>query len=123
MTHASSPGAGNSAFPLLSANKNPDLRIHAYDYSSHAVKVVQNTPLYLEPPIGSIQASVWDLTSKQGIPTDLQPGTVDIVVLVFVLSALHPDEWVQAVDNIHTVSLFCREAGIGLFHQRHSCRC
>ncbi|KAH6915809.1 actin filament binding protein [Coprinopsis sp. MPI-PUGE-AT-0042] len=96
-------GAGNSAFPLLAANENPELRIHAYDYSSHAVKVVQNAPLYLEPPIGSIQASVWDLTSKQGIPADLQPGTVDIVVLVFVLSALHPDEWVQAVDNIHTM--------------------
>ncbi|KAG2011935.1 actin filament binding protein [Coprinopsis cinerea AmutBmut pab1-1] len=96
-------GAGNSAFPLLSSNKNPELRIHAYDYSSHAVKVVQNNPLYKSPPVGSIQASVWDLTSKEGLPSDLAPGSVDIVVLVFVLSALHPDEWIQAIDNVHTM--------------------
>jgi tRNAThr (cytosine32-N3)-methyltransferase len=34
-------GAGNSIFPLLSENLNPDLSICAYDYSSHAVKLVQ----------------------------------------------------------------------------------
>ena len=34
-------GAGNSIFPLLSANRNPDLHLRAYDYSSHAVKLVQ----------------------------------------------------------------------------------
>jgi hypothetical protein len=34
-------GAGNSVFPLLAANQNPDLHLHAYDYSSHAIKLVQ----------------------------------------------------------------------------------
>ena len=34
-------GAGNSIFPLLAANRNPDLHLRAYDYSSHAVKLVQ----------------------------------------------------------------------------------
>jgi hypothetical protein len=34
-------GAGNSVFPLLSANKNPELVFKAFDYSSHAVKLVQ----------------------------------------------------------------------------------
>lgn len=34
-------GAGNAVFPLLSANRNPELSLRAYDYSSHAVKVVQ----------------------------------------------------------------------------------
>ena len=38
---SSSKGAGNSVFPLLAANQNPDLRLFAYDYSSHAVKLVQ----------------------------------------------------------------------------------
>jgi tRNA1(Val) A37 N6-methylase TrmN6 len=36
-------GAGNAIFPLLSQNRNPELRIHAFDYSSHAVKLVQVT--------------------------------------------------------------------------------
>lgn len=34
-------GAGNAVFPLLAANENPHLRLKAYDYSSHAVKLVQ----------------------------------------------------------------------------------
>lgn len=41
-------GAGNSVFPLLESNKNPDLRLCAYDYSSQAVKVVQvHTPNFV----------------------------------------------------------------------------
>ncbi|KAF9038573.1 S-adenosyl-L-methionine-dependent methyltransferase [Panaeolus papilionaceus] len=96
-------GAGNSVFPLISANENPHLRIHAYDYASHAVKVVQNEEVYKSPPMGKIQASVWDVTSPAGIPEDISPGTVDIVILVFVLSALHPDEWCRAINNIYTM--------------------
>jgi len=34
-------GAGNSVFPLLTANENPLLKLHACDFSSHAVKLVQ----------------------------------------------------------------------------------
>ena len=34
-------GAGNAVFPLLESNKNPKLSLFAYDYSSHAVKLVQ----------------------------------------------------------------------------------
>ncbi|KAF9224185.1 methyltransferase [Gyrodon lividus] len=93
-------GAGNAAFPLLSANKNPKLAIRAYDYSSHAVKLVQNNPLYSAPAIGSIQAAVWDLSSENTLPPGIEPGTVDIVLCVFVLSALHPDEWGKAISNI-----------------------
>ncbi|KAG5643360.1 hypothetical protein DXG03_001042 [Asterophora parasitica] len=53
------------------------------------------------PPTGSIHAAVWDLTSPEGLPDDIVPGTVDIVILVFVFSALHPDEWGRAIANIH----------------------
>jgi len=93
-------GAGNSIFPLLAANRNPNLQLRAYDYSSHAVKLVQSDPLYISPEVGSVHASVWDVTSPEGLPQDVHPGTVDIVILVFVLSALHPDEWGQAINNI-----------------------
>ncbi|OCH96299.1 methyltransferase [Obba rivulosa] len=93
-------GAGNAVFPLLTANKNPALKLHAYDYSSHAVKLVQTNPLYSSPPIGTIQAGVWDVTSSS-LPPDVQPGSVDIILLIFVLSALHPHEWRNAISNIH----------------------
>ncbi|KAI8996472.1 methyltransferase [Trametes punicea] len=93
-------GAGNAVFPLLQANKNPNLSLKAYDYSSHAVKLVQNNPLYLSPPLGTIEAAVWDLTSPD-LPPGLEPGTVDIITLIFVMSALHPREWANAVSNVH----------------------
>ena len=64
----------------------------------------QNNPLYTSPAAGSIHASVWDVTSLEGLPQDVNPGTVDIVILVFVMSALHPDEWGQAINNIQKVS-------------------
>jgi len=37
----SNKGAGNSVFPLLAANENPNLNIVACDYSSKAVEVVK----------------------------------------------------------------------------------
>lgn len=36
-----SAGAGNAVYPILTSNKNPQLSLRAYDYSSHAVKLVQ----------------------------------------------------------------------------------
>lgn len=64
---------------------------------------LQNNPLYGNPPVGSIQSAVWDLTSENTPPPGLEPATVDIVLCVFVLSALHPNEWGKAIANIHRV--------------------
>ncbi|KAG7445115.1 methyltransferase [Guyanagaster necrorhizus] len=94
-------GAGNSVFPLLASNQNPDLSIFAFDYAHHAVKLVQSNPLYESPPMGSITAAPWDLSSDK-LPK-VEPGSVDIVIMVFVLSALHPDEWHNALKNMHTM--------------------
>ncbi|KAG0704633.1 S-adenosyl-L-methionine-dependent methyltransferase [Suillus ampliporus] len=105
-------GAGNAAFPLLTANKNPNLIIRAYDYSTHAVKLVQTNTLYTSPPVGNIEAAVWDLSSSDKLPPGVEPGTVDIIVLVFVLSALHPDEWGKAIANIHKM---LKPGGLVLF--------
>lgn len=66
----------------------------------------QRNPLYGSPPVGSIHAAVWDISSDS-LPLDLESESVDIAVLVFVLSALHPDEWSHAVHNIHRVRFSC----------------
>ncbi|KAI0792218.1 S-adenosyl-L-methionine-dependent methyltransferase [Abortiporus biennis] len=95
-------GAGNAVFPLLAANQNTELSLLAFDYSAQAVKLVQSNPLYTSPPVGSIRADVWDLSSPS-LPPGVEPGSVDIVTLVFVLSALHPAEWAQAIQNIHRI--------------------
>ncbi|PKI82391.1 hypothetical protein MVES_003612 [Malassezia vespertilionis] len=101
-------GAGNTVFPLLRVNENPGLRLIACDYAPQAVHVIRSHPLYTSPSrIGTCEAHVWDLSakSKNGsllhLPPGVEPGQVDIIVLIFVLSALHPDEWAAAADNVY----------------------
>ncbi|KAL6360200.1 hypothetical protein LRP88_05903 [Fusarium phalaenopsidis] len=92
-------GAGNTAFPILANNKNPELKIHACDYSKTAVEVIRNHEEY-DPK--SIQADVWDVTSDS-LPPGLEEGSVDVAVLIFIFSALSPDQWPKAVSNVHRV--------------------
>ncbi|KAG5799987.1 hypothetical protein H9Q69_000955 [Fusarium xylarioides] len=92
-------GAGNTAFPVLAENKNPQLKIHACDYSKTAVEVIRKNEAY-NPEF--IQADVWDVTSDD-LPPGLEEGSVDVAVLIFIFSALSPDQWVKAVDNVHRV--------------------
>ncbi|SJX64436.1 probable ABP140-actin filament-binding protein / uncharacterized protein [Sporisorium reilianum f. sp. reilianum] len=106
-------GAGNTVFPLLEINRNPELRIHACDYSKEAVGVVRSNPLYAAPPAGAhCCATVWDLSSPTALPEGLAAGSVDMIVLIFVFSALHPREWPQAIRNIHRL---LKPRGIVLF--------
>ncbi|KAJ7035590.1 methyltransferase [Mycena alexandri] len=95
-------GTGAAIFPLLSANHNPHLTLRAYDYSKHAIRLVQENPLYKAPPIGTIEADVWDLTSES-LPEGVESESADIVIMVFVFSALHPEEWSRAVANVHKI--------------------
>jgi tRNAThr (cytosine32-N3)-methyltransferase len=109
-------GAGNTVFPLLEINKNPNLEIFACDYSSEAVNVVKSHDLYNSPACGRCEASVWDLTSTTSdggpnLPEGIEADSLDIIVLIFVLSALHPGEWKSAIAN---VKCLLKEGGIVL---------
>lgn len=92
-------GAGNTAFPVLAENKNPQLKIHACDYSKTAVEVIRKNEAYNTE---FIQADVWDVASDS-LPPGLDEGSVDVAVLIFIFSALSPDQWAKAVDNVHRV--------------------
>ncbi|CAO1630551.1 unnamed protein product [Sympodiomycopsis kandeliae] len=126
-------GAGNTVFPLLQRNQNSNLHIFASDYSFQAVNVVKSNPLYKlangeeltsqddisssqeipSKPVGRVTSFVWDLSSRDGPPTSyIKPESLDIVVLIFVFSALHPREWNQAIKNCHTM---LKKGGIILF--------
>jgi tRNAThr (cytosine32-N3)-methyltransferase len=98
-------GAGNSAFPILSNSKNKDLKIHACDFSKKAVELIRANELYDEK---YIQADVWDVASSPdsengGLPPGLTESSVDVVLMIFIFSALNPRQWDQAVRNIWRV--------------------
>lgn len=90
-------GAGNTAFPILANNKNPDLKVHACDFSKKAVEIMRSHEAY-NPQ--HMQADVWDAAGED-LPPGLDEGSVDVVIMIFIFSALSPSQWKQAVHNVH----------------------
>lgn len=104
-------GAGNTAFPILEANKNTELRIHADDYSKKAVQVIRENAAY----DGHIlKANVWDVAGQGecSLPPGMEAGSADIVIMIFIFSALAPSQWDQALKNVWNV---LKPGGIVLF--------
>ncbi|KAK5045290.1 hypothetical protein LTR84_009396 [Exophiala bonariae] len=94
-------GAGNTAFPLLRLNENPNLRLHAVDFSKKAVETMTAAEEYSTCD-GIMSANVWDVAGEE-LPIGVEEGSVDIVIMIFIFSALNPKQWEQAVCNIHRV--------------------
>ncbi|KAJ1995829.1 hypothetical protein GGI25_000295 [Coemansia spiralis] len=101
-------GAGNAVFPLLADIYDPRLFVYACDYSKAAVDVVKSSDTYDE---SRCSAFVWDLSSTE-LPSQVAPGCIDVLLMVFVFSALHPDQWSQAVENAYRL---LKPGGILLF--------
>lgn len=92
-------GAGNTAFPVLAQNKNPNLKLHACDFSKKAVEVMRGHESY---NTDVMQADVWDVAGDD-LPPGLEEGSVDVAVMVFIFSALSPLQWKKAVENVYRV--------------------
>lgn len=90
-------GAGNTAFPLLAANENPRIRVHACDFSKTAVEVMRSHEAY---NADLMQADVWDIAGDD-LPPGVDEGSVDVCLMIFIFSALSPQQWSQAVRNVH----------------------
>lgn len=96
-------GAGNTFFPILNQNKNPNLKLFGCDYLSVAVDLVRGNDSF-KANEGIAHLSVWDLANPDGkIPDGMEENSADIVIMVFVFSALHPDQWKHAVNNLSKI--------------------
>lgn len=94
-------GAGNTMFPVLEANQNPDLRVTGVDFSPRAVELVKTSPSF-NP--ANAHAAVWDLADPEhNLPDGIEENSVDIVVMIFVFSALSPEQWKDAVINLQKI--------------------
>ncbi|KAJ3215470.1 hypothetical protein HK099_006353 [Clydaea vesicula] len=92
-------GTGATVFPLINETKiahDANVYFYATDYSTTAVDIVKSNPLYDE---SKCKAFVYDITSTSS-PEHVEFGTIDICSCVFVLSAIHPDTWKIAIDNL-----------------------
>lgn len=98
-------GAGNFVFPLLSEDRT-SFFIYACDFSPRAVELVKSNSLYDE---NYIKAFVCDITTDHLLK---EVDNVDIVTLIFVLSAIHPKHYSCIVRTLHSV---LKPSGVILF--------
>ena len=82
-------GVGNAILPLI--EMNPNLKVIALDFAKSAIDLLKAHPLY---KLGQISAYVHDVSSTDSTLDYCLPcqrGTMDLVLCMYVLSAISPD--------------------------------
>lgn len=89
-------GVGNFIYPLVEEKLN--LRIFACDLSPRAVELAKTNSLYNPAQITIFQC---DITQPDEVFNHIQAGSVDIITLIFVLSAIHPDKFLSTLLTLY----------------------
>ncbi|XP_078079874.1 tRNA N(3)-cytidine methyltransferase METTL2B-like isoform X1 [Mustelus asterias] len=101
-------GVGNTVFPILQTNNDPGLFVYCCDFSSAAVELVKLNPGYDPSRCLAFVHDLCDTQANYPMPNE----SLDIIILIFVLSAIHPDK-MQAV--IKRLSQLLKPGGMILF--------
>ncbi|XP_029430035.1 methyltransferase-like protein 2A [Rhinatrema bivittatum] len=89
-------GVGNTVFPVLQTNNDPALFVYCCDFSSTAVELLKGHAAY-DP--SRCFAFVHDVSEEQcNYPVPEQ--SLDIIILIFVLSSLLPDKMQSAINRM-----------------------
>ncbi|XP_031549682.1 tRNA N(3)-methylcytidine methyltransferase METTL2-like isoform X2 [Actinia tenebrosa] len=89
-------GVGNTIFPILEANNDPNLFVYGCDFSKTAVDLVKEHQDY-NPD--RCHAFVCDVTQEDFV-YPFPDGSLDIILLIFVLSAVHPDKMQTVISRL-----------------------
>ncbi|KAH1212409.1 hypothetical protein AAZX31_14G097100 [Glycine max] len=90
-------GAGNTIFPVIASN--PDAFVYACDFSPRAIELVKTHEDFKE---SHVSAFVSDLTADD-LCNEILPSSVDIVTMIFMLSAVSPEKMPLVLQNIRKV--------------------
>ncbi|XP_053454052.1 tRNA N(3)-methylcytidine methyltransferase METTL8, mitochondrial isoform X2 [Nycticebus coucang] len=102
-------GAGNSVFPILNTLRNiPESFLYCCDFASGAVELVKSHSSYRAAQCSAFVHDICD----GGLPYPFPDGTLDVILLVFVLSAIHPDRMQGVVNRL---SKLLKPGGMLLF--------
>jgi len=92
-------GAGNTVFPILQANIDPNLFVYCCDFAESAVEIVKNHNLY---DTSRCHAFVCDVASEDSV-FPFPPNSLDFIVMIFVFSAIHPDRMQATLNRLTTM--------------------
>ncbi|KAF5910727.1 hypothetical protein HPG69_004816 [Diceros bicornis minor] len=102
-------GAGNSVFPILNTLQNaPESFLYCCDFASGAVELVKSHSSYRAAQCCAFVHDVCD----DGSPYPFPDGLLDVILLVFVLSSIHPDRMQGVVNRL---SKLLKPGGMLLF--------
>lgn len=100
-------GVGNLIFPLIEEKRN-NFYVYSCDFSHRAIEFVKQNPLYDEKCMHAFQCDITTLDIFEHI----KAGSLDIITMVFVLSAIHPDRFKMVFQQLFKL---LRTGGLLLF--------
>ncbi|XP_046937617.1 tRNA N(3)-methylcytidine methyltransferase METTL2A isoform X2 [Lynx rufus] len=89
-------GVGNTVFPILQTNNDPGLFVYCCDFSSTAIELVQTNSAYDPCRCFAFVHDLCDEDQSYPVPT----SSLDIIILIFVLSAVVPDKMQKAINRL-----------------------
>jgi len=100
-------GAGNTIFPLMKVKESADFFMYGCDFAESAVEVVRTSP---EFDTERCHVFVHDITSEVDYP--VPENSLDIVILIFVLSAV---EFTKMKSAVAKLAKLLKPGGVILF--------
>ncbi|KAF4092915.1 hypothetical protein AMELA_G00026270 [Ameiurus melas] len=89
-------GVGNTVFPILKTNNDPGLFVYCCDFSRTAIDLVKSNPEYNPSRCHAFVHDLSDVTAAYPMPEQ----SLDVIVLIFVLSALHPEKMQSSIRKL-----------------------
>ncbi|KAK2829544.1 hypothetical protein Q7C36_017534 [Tachysurus vachellii] len=89
-------GVGNTVFPILKTNNDPGLFVYCCDFSSTAIDLVRSNLEYDPSRCHAFVHDLSDVTASYPMPEQ----SLDVIVLIFVLSALHPEKMQSSLSKL-----------------------
>ncbi|GAA0171510.1 methyltransferase [Lithospermum erythrorhizon] len=90
-------GPGNTIYPLLDAF--PNMYVHACDFSPQAISLVKGHPNF---NASQMNVFVCDVATDD-LSISISPSSVDVITLIFTLSAFSPNKMSLVLQNLRKV--------------------
>lgn len=101
-------GVGNTILPILKYSTEPNLKVFGCDFSGKAIDIFKDDPAYDSK---RCEVFVMDATLENW-QVPFEPESQDIIVLIFVLSAIEPTKMKRVAENCYR---YLKPGGVLLF--------